>query len=327
MKQEDETTMFDKHLASFKPIVHTRRSVSSAMSGHGGGASQNKAEEKLSTYQEMSGPFHLESLPYFTGDFIYTELEVVLAQLEQLDSDLTEAHIREWWLQVWGSHATIDIIKEEGTREDGFMFNREGIAFPGTLIAVKPAAKPPPRETLMKLERECCTVHERDEWIMRKISGAVKPQKDNFFVLTLKSPNVENDQRVADSSSQSVRSNPSSPRAAAGMATGRTAVPKALSSSSNKKQKVDEFEEVANMPRTLPPEWLKPDLSEPDSLCPRTCFDYRISFLDLCIVNHLQFNTFRHAKFSSAVIISFLQRSFQKFQEEHQDTNGESTSN
>jgi hypothetical protein len=289
--------MFDLHLAHFKPIVHTRRSVASAsaVGTLNDDRSPNDDENEADSESGMSrgirrrrhtGPFHLEQLPYFTGDFIYTELEVVLAQLEQVDSDLTETKMREWWLRIWGPNAAVEVVREEGARDDGLLFDEFGLPCPGTLIYVKPTIPQPPMETLMRLERECCSVSDRDEWIMRKVSGAVRPQKDNFFVLVF-SKNALRSQVIPKSSSE-LNEPPSQ---------------------GSKRAKVSD--EPENVSRTFPPPSLVADLSDPDPLLPRTCFDSRLCFLDLCIVNHLQFSSFRHAKFSTAVVLQYLKRSFE----------------
>jgi len=276
LQQDGDTTLYDTHLAMYKPLVHTRRAVTTSSS-----------QSSTATPTSAQTRFHLEGLPYFAGDYCQGELEVILAQLEMIESDLTQTRIRPWWQLVWGSNALVEAVEPSREDLDAFaafsenddsrLFDTKGFPRPGPYIVVKPSAATPSMETLAECEHQFCTVSERDEWIMRKISAAVKPQKDNFLVITFRG--LEAGEEAAG---------------------GKRA--RLMEGGSALRQGEDSGDDV------LPMSSLRADLSDPDPVLPRTCFDSRIGLLDLSIMQHLQFDTWRRARFSTAVLLGYLHR-------------------
>jgi hypothetical protein len=310
--QEMDTTLYDLHLQHFKPIVHTRRGVTSSLSGSLAATSSSSSFTDHHQDGQVPHPppplvamgsttsFHLDRLPYFAGDFCQSELEIILNSLESSDlSDMMEQKFRKWWRDlVWGPHAVIELIPadkddedddrieedEQAGSSDQRVFTRKGLPKLSVLILIKPSLPSPSRDVLLQSERDNCTYQERDEWIMRKIAQAVRPLKESFLVIKFSSLTDSNNS--SDPKRQRVEPSHNLSSAVAPRPMPHGTMPKipALASSQGK-------------------------LADPDPTLPRTCFDWRIGLLDLLVSEHLQFDTWRRAKFSTAVVLGYLHKS------------------
>ena len=176
--------MLAKHLSDVRPLVHTRRSTMAAP------PPISTAEDKhlKAPTKPVSGDkLFLDRMPLFAGDFVPSEVETILAQLESdASADLTDGLPRMWWHAMWGDGPDVEVHRQE--KLDAEPFTPLGISRPTVSWVVRPSVKL--RESvLVRFEKELgFGAVERDEWVMRKVAAAVRPIKDNFLVLHFAPP-------------------------------------------------------------------------------------------------------------------------------------------
>ncbi|KAH9249828.1 hypothetical protein BASA81_012423 [Batrachochytrium salamandrivorans] len=153
---KSESTLYEAHLAGFKPFVRTRRNV---------------------FVPTLAKPaFALDQFPLFSGDYCQAALEIILCKLERSNTEEEEpleTRTRLWWMQVWGECAVIETVVDASTAQVSYLIK------PNVLDDDLPQDAS---------ELDCstgCSFHDRDEWLMRKLADVIRIQKDSFLVYTL----------------------------------------------------------------------------------------------------------------------------------------------
>lgn len=315
-----ESDVFSTHLERFPPLVHTRRRVVSASSALGGAAAAAAASAGAGAGAgagtgaggAAATTFEFERLPYFSGDFVQTEIELILSQLESVTSDLVETSVREWWNAVFGPRPAVEVVSHPKRRDEelvaGEPYTVTGLPRPRYTFLVKPSVGDLAHDELVALEKTTCTVEERDLWMMRRVAAAVKPLKENFMTLQFRGEPGDWTGAASASASAAASGGKQQPRKRARSASSSSGSSPGhaggggggASSSSGAGASGDvEYTRLGSV-------MLASDMSDPDSTLPETLFDNRLALLDLMQHLHLQFDQYRRAKHSSLVILKCL---------------------
>ncbi len=323
----DVKNLHQKHFAAFPQLISTRSVVVGAKKLQTKGKSNKHEngdmEQEISLIEKARGyTQHIDSVPYFYGDFIPTELEKTLAIQEKtqgLAEHSYDGGAREWWLNVWGASA-LYVITDDAETENEPKDNASSSAstkdkvrrvqyiddaFDGQGNVTKRYLISSPVNLdsldLASLEN-IITCKERDEWMMRSIAATLSGIEENFMVLQL---------READESDLASAASSSGVGGGYDDSTRNETKRKRPRKSSNKSRALNGVSfEIPNIPK----EFCDPVTGDPDEALPNTVFNTRLHFLDLCQAHHLQFDELRRTKHSSIVLLHSIKKSFFNWQ-------------
>lgn len=238
-------------------------------------------QSQFSKMLNRANKFLIEEFPIFSGDFSQMELEIILSQLETVHTDLAETNIRSWWSMVWGANAVVEIMAPPMLSKKAAAaaaaaespFDSNGIPRPQPLCHIRPAVgELPDAQTMLRLERDCNCTFAERDDWVMRRLAASIKPLKENFMV-LTFCDIESD-------------------------------------SSTKRRKLSSSA-VAHVPflngasdGTL--------LADIDTPTRANVFDSRLALLDFLAYDHLQFDSLRRAKYSSAALLCLLEKTLMK---------------